>query len=284
VIVTAEVVPGVRVHLADETRYPSGSHKEPAARALVAHAVAEGRDRVVVGSCGSYGRAMATACADAGIRCTVVLPAGWGDGGAYAKAAGADLLFADGGYEDAVAESHRVAHSLDAVDGNVDGPHADVILDGQGDVLAALHVELGPDPVDVWIPVGNGTTLVAAHRRTRALGWPVALHGVGSPCNNPILTSWPGPYRPLPSDAVVTTEHNEPLVNWHALHGPAALAAVAESGGAVHAATDSHLLDAQALLARHGVTASPSGSAGLAGLLARRDSLTGTQVVVLSGR
>ena len=77
----------------------------------------------------------------------------------------------------------------------------------------------------MWVPVGNGTTIVAMHRRLRALGWPAALHGVGSTGSKPILTSWPGPYLPLPSDAVVTTEHNEPLVNWHALSGPQAVEA-----------------------------------------------------------
>ncbi|GAB3741247.1 threonine synthase [Amycolatopsis oliviviridis] len=281
-----DLLPGVRVFLADETHYPSGSHKEPAARAIVARAVAEGHDRVVVGSCGSYGRAMATACAAAGVRCTVVLPADWGDGGAFAAATGADVHFVPGGYEDAVEASHRLAVSEGAMDGNVDGPYKDVIFEGHGHVIDSLYRELGPTPASLWIPVGNGTTIVAAHRRLRALGWPVALHGVGSPGNNPIVTSWPGPYRVLPRDGVVTTEHNEPLVNWHALHGPDALAAIDGSGGAVHAVEDDELLAAQTLLARHGAVAGAAGSAALAGLAAyvRTGSVTGDQIVLLSGR
>ena len=39
--------------------------------------------------------------------------------------------------------------------------------------------------------------------------------------NNPMVTSWPGPYRMLSPEAVRATEHNQPLVNWHALQGPA---------------------------------------------------------------
>ncbi|OZM76821.1 pyridoxal-phosphate dependent enzyme [Pseudonocardia sp. MH-G8] len=285
-IAVDDLLPGVRVFLKDETRYASGSHKEPAARAVVARAVAEGRDRVVVGSCGSYGRAMATACAAAGLRCTVVLPAGWGDGGAFAEAAGSDVHLVPGGYEDAVAASHRLADADGAVDGNVDGPYKDVVLEGHGHVVHALHEVLGTAPAALWIPVGNGTTIVAAHRRLRALGWSVPLHGVGSPGNNPILTSWPGPYRTLRSDAVVTTEHNEPLVNWHALHGPEALAAIADSGGAVHAADDDALLAAQDRLAGHGAHATAAGSAALAGLLAhaRTAPVTGNQIVLLTGR
>ncbi|MFK0251147.1 pyridoxal-phosphate dependent enzyme [Amycolatopsis azurea] len=281
-----DLLPGVRVFLADETHYPSGSHKEPAARAIVARAVAEGHDRVVVGSCGSYGRAMASACAAAGVRCTVVLPADWGDGGAFAAATGADVHFVPGGYEDAVDASHRLAVSEGAMDGNVDGPYKDVIFEGHGHVIDSLYHELGPAPASLWIPVGNGTTIVAAHRRLRALGWPVALHGVGSPGNNPIVTSWPGLYQVLPRDAVVTTEHNEPLVNWHALHGPDALAAIDASGGAVHAVADDELLAAQAMLARQGTVAGAAGSAALAGLVAyvRTGSVRGDQIVLLSGR
>ncbi|WP_410652361.1 pyridoxal-phosphate dependent enzyme [Amycolatopsis sp. cmx-4-54] len=281
-----DLLPGIRVVLADETHYPSGSHKEPAAHAIVARALAEGHDRVVVGSCGSYGRAMATACAAAGVRCTVVLPADWGDGGAFAAATGADVRLVPGGYEDAVDASHRIARSEGAMDGNVDGPYKDVILEGHGHVIDTLHRKLGPEPASLWIPVGNGTTIVAAHRRLRALRWPVTLHGVGSPGNNPIVTSWPGPYRTLPRDAVVTTEHNEPLVNWHALHGPDALAAIDGSGGAVHAVDDDELVAAQALLARHGAQATAAGSAAVAGLVAwcRRGVVRGTQIVLLSGR
>ncbi|MBW0102231.1 pyridoxal-phosphate dependent enzyme [Pseudonocardia sp. KRD291] len=285
-ITVDDLLPGVRVFLKDETRYASGSHKEPAARALVARAIADGHERVVVGSCGSYGRAMATACAAAGLRCTVVLPAGWSDGGAFAGAAGSDVHLVRGGYEDAVDESRRLAHADGAVDGNVDGPYKDVVLEGHGHVVRALRSALGGAPAALWIPVGNGTTVVAAHRQARALGWPVSLHGVGSPGNNPIVTSWPGPYRMLPSHGVVTTEHNEPLVNWHSLHGPDALAAVAESRGAVHAAADDELLAARALLARYGAHPTPAGSAALAGLLAhaRTGPVTGSQVVLLSGR
>lgn len=280
------LLPGARVFLKDETRHPSGSHKEPAARAVVARALAQGHDRVVVGSCGSYGRAMATACAAAGLHCTVVLPAGWSDGGTFATATGADVRFVQGDYEDAVEASHRLAAVEDAADGNVDGPYQDAIAEGHGTVVDALYGELGGAPVSLWVPIGNGTTVVAAHRRLLALDWPVALHGAGSRGNNPIVVSWPDPYRMLSSDDVVTTEHNEPLVNRHALHGPEAMAAITASGGTVQAVDDDELLAAQALLGGYGLRPTPAGSAALAGLLARArtTSVGGDHVVLLSGR
>lgn len=281
-----DLVPGVRVLLLDETRYASGSHKEPAARAVVTKARADGYGRVIVGSCGSYGRAMATACAAAGLHCTVVLPADWGDGGSFAETAGADVRFVNGGYEDAVEESHRLALAEEAADGNVDGPYQESVLSGHGEIVSTVYQMLGGADAALWIPAGNGTTIVAAGRQLAALNWPVPVHGVGSPGNNPIVTSWPGPYRTLPAEQVVTTVHNEPLVNWDALHGPGALTVITTSGGAVHAATDDDLLAAQALLARYRRYASPSGAAGLAGLLAhtrfaRPDVV---QVVLLTGR
>ncbi|WP_369371985.1 pyridoxal-phosphate dependent enzyme [Promicromonospora sp. Populi] len=285
-IVVGDLLPGTRVVLRDETRYPSGSHKEPAAHAVIAAALAAGHDRVVVGSCGNYGKAMAAAAAAADLTCTVVLPLDWNDGGEFIEAAGADVRFVPGGYEDAVDAARLFAQETGAADGNVDGPYQEAVLDGHGSVVDSLHGALAGAHAALWLPIGNGTTAVALHRRLRELRWTVPLHGVGSPGNNPIVTSWPGAYRVLPSDGVVTTEHNEPLVNWHALHGPEALAAIADTGGAVHGAHDDQLVVARAALERYGVQASASGAAGLAGLLqhARSAPVSGDQVVLVTGR
>ncbi|MEU4097209.1 pyridoxal-phosphate dependent enzyme [Streptomyces sp. NPDC026673] len=281
-----ELIPGTRVLIKDETRYASGSHKEPAARAVVRRAAADGHHRVVIATCGNYGRAMAMACASAGMACTVVLPEGWSDGGAFMRAAGADVHLVPGSYEDAVDASRRLALADGSVDGNVDGPYVDAVLAGHGVVAQALHQELGEPPAALWIPVGNGTTIIAVHRRLGDLGWSVPIHGVGSAANNPVVTSWPGAYRTLPPEDVVTTDHNQPLVNWHALQGPEAMAAVADSGGAVHGVDDDELRAAAALLAERGAHPTAAGSVALAGLLrhARTTELAGTHVVLLSGR
>ncbi|MET7951770.1 pyridoxal-phosphate dependent enzyme [Micromonospora sp. NPDC005324] len=282
------LVPGVRVLVKDETRYASGSHKEPAARAVVARAAAEGRSEVVVATCGNYGRAMAMACRAAGMTCTVVLPAGWSDGGEFMRTAGARVHLVAGSYEDAVDESRRLARVPGAVDGNVDGPYVDAVFDGHGVVVAALRAALDEPPAQLWIPVGNGTTVIAVHRRLREEGWPTVLQGVCSAGNNPVVTSWPGPYRMLPPDGVSTTDHNQPLVNWHALQGPQAMAAIADTGGAVHGVDDDQLQHARDLLAGYGAHPTAAGAVALAGLLARAEAPdglpAGTHVVLLSGR
>ncbi|MBM0277465.1 pyridoxal-phosphate dependent enzyme [Micromonospora sp. STR1s_6] len=279
-------MPGARILIKDETRYSSGSHKEPAARAVVARAIAEGKQRIVIATCGNYGRAMSLACGAIGMPCTVVLPAGWSDGGEFMRSAGADVVLVDGSYEDAVDESKRLAALPGSIDGNVDGPYLDAVFAGHGVAAAAVHSVLGEPPAGMWIPVGNGTTVIAIHRRLRELGWAVPLHGVGSAANNPLVTSWPGPYTMLDPAAVTTTDHNQPLVNWHALQGPEALDAIAASGGAVHAATDDELLAARDLLRDYGAYPTAAGAVALAGLLAqtRTNPLTGTHVVLLSGR
>ncbi|MCG5454733.1 pyridoxal-phosphate dependent enzyme [Micromonospora sp. PSH03] len=214
----------------------------------------------VIATCGNYGRAMAMACGAIGMPCTVVLPTGWSDGGTFMRAAGANVHLIDGSYEDAVDESRRLATLDGAIDGNVDGPYVDAVFTGHGTVAHALHAELDEPPAALWIPVGNGTTVIAVHKALSQLGWDVPLHGVGSAGNNPLVTSWPGPYRMLDPDGVTTTDHNQPLVNWHALQGPEALDAIRASGGAVHAATDDELLTARHLLAEYGAqpTAAPA--------------------------
>ena len=192
-----------------------------------------------------------------------------------------------GSYEDAVDESRRLAAAPGAVDGNVDGPYVDAVLAGHGVVVAALRDALNEPPAQFWIPVGNGTTVIAVHRQLRQLGSPTVLQGVCSAGNNPVVTSWPGTYRMLPPDGVTTTDHNQPLVNWHALQGPEAMAAIAETGGAVHGVDDDQLRHAEGAR-RHGAYPTAAGSVALAGLLAQAQLPAGlpggTHVLLLSGR
>lgn len=281
------LVPGARILVKDETRYASGSHKEPAARAVAARAAADGYRHVVIATCGNYGRAMAMACRAKGLTCTVVLPTGWSDGGAWMRAAGAKVELVPGAYEDAVDRSRQLARAQGVVDGNVDGPYSNAVLQGHGVVVSAVRAALEDPPAGLWVPVGNGTTIIAVHQELTRLGWPTVINGVGSANNNPVVTSWPGDYRALAPCDVVTTDHNQPLVNWHALQGPEAMAAIRATGGAVHGADDRSLCEARDALAAYGVSPTAAGAVALAGLLhqARSAALSpGAHVVLLSGR
>ena len=98
---------------------------------------------------------------------------------------------------------------------------------------------------------------------------------------------------------MISTPAREPLVNWQALHGQDALDALharQATGGRGHVlgVTDVSLCEAQAVLAANGLHVSPSGAAGLAGLLTTQahsahaggatDDAGAVHVVVLTGR
>ncbi|GIG87883.1 pyridoxal-phosphate dependent enzyme [Plantactinospora endophytica] len=281
------LLPGARVLARDESRYASGSHKQPSAQAVAAHARALGYDHVVITSCGNYGRAMAVAARASGLECTVLMPSVGNDGGADIRRLGARTVIVEGTYEEVHDQTPRYAARLGAADGNVDGPFAAAVLSGAGDVVEALHHELDRPPATLWVPVGNGTTLAGIGRRARALGWPTVLHGVTCLDNNPVGTSWPGEYTPLIPHRLVTTAVNMPLASWHSLHGPEAMAVLREVGGQVHGVDDDAMVKAATVLADHHLYPTPGGAVALAGLLAHaaREPLgPGSHVVLLGGR
>lgn len=265
----------------------SGSHKERAARAVVAAAAADGYRAVTAGSCGNYAMAIAAAAADTGMRAVVVVPAGWGHSGRGPRRWGAEVVLVDGNYEDAVATSRAIAQQGVFADGNVDGPyarHAQGALAVLVDDLAEL---LDQPPTAIWVPLGNGTTTTAIGAACLGRGWPTRLVGVTSRGNNSVAASWPGPvHRTIPPGDLRPTPVNEPLVNWEALHGQPAMDAIRASRGTVLALSDAELRSAQHLgWPVHG--ASPSATAGVAGYaLSGHDfaDLPGVHVAVLTDR
>ncbi|GAA3776605.1 threonine synthase [Plantactinospora mayteni] len=281
------LVPGARVLVRDESRYVSGSHKQPSAHAVVARARALGYDHVVITSCGNYGRAMAVAARAGGLHCTVLMPSVGNDGGAGIRRLGAKTVLVDGTYEEVHDETPRYAARLGAADGNVDGPFAEAVLAGAGDVVEELDRELAAPPATLWVPVGNGTTLAGIGRRVQALGWPTVLHGVSCLGHNPVVTSWPGEYTPLTPERLVTTTVNMPLASWHSLHGPAAMAVLRETGGQAHGVDDDAMVKAAAILGDHDLRPTPGGAVAFAGLLAHAAGKPlgpGSHVVLLGGR
>jgi threonine synthase len=289
-VVTTDSMPAVArtVLVLDLAANESGSHKLRAAIGIIAAAVRDGHRQVAAGSCGNYGLAVAIAARDAGIDATVTLPSGWGDEGAAIRSLGARVELVDGGYEDAVAASKRTATRTGSADANVDGPYAasgtlalSSITDDLADVLAQ-------PPAVIWVPLGNGTTLAALHAGIARRGWPTTLVGVSSAGNNSILASWPGNTQALLDPATLReTEANEPLVNWAALHGDEALAALHATRGAAIGVSDMTLLAGRDALAAVGMPATPAGAAGIAGLMsaagepARRP---GVHVALVTGR
>lgn len=280
------LLPGLQVLVLDETAGGSRCHKQPAAEAAVRAAAAAGFEQVVVGSCGNYGWAVARAARAEGVEATVVVPAGFAVDGVRMAAAGATVLRMGTTYEDAVAASRWLAGLLGAADVNVDGPYAAQVLAAHRMIVERVAGLPGPPPEAVWVPLGNGTTVAAVGGGILSHGWPTAVVGVSSAGNNSVLAAWPtGRHEPIPAAAVRPTVANEPLVNVEALHGHAALAVLRATAGAAVGVEDAALMAAQELLRRHGLTVSPAGAAGVAGLLqeaARGTVRRGRHVAVLT--
>lgn len=265
----------------------SGCHKQRAANAVVAAAVADGAVRVAVGSCGSYGMALALAARSVGIAVTVALPAAAASRRGHIVAAGAQARVIDGSYEDAVAASRLYATAEGVVDGNVDGPYAACAERALASIAGELVRVLGVAPAVVWAPIGNGTTVMALARAFARADVATRVVGVTAAGQNSVLASWPGvKHAPMRRDAVRSTPVRDPLVNWSALHGQEALVALRAVDGAVVGVDDAELLAARELLGRYGLRASPAGAAGVAGAIAcadrqRRD---GVHAAIVTGR
>jgi threonine synthase len=201
--------------------------------------------------------------------------------------AGARVLRTGRTYEDAVAASHRLTATREGVaDVNVDGPYAAVVASAHATITEELADLPGGPPADVWVPVGNGTTLAAVAAAMLRRGWPTRPVGVSSQGNNSILGSWPRrTHRPLDPASLAPTRANEPLVNCRALHGQAALDVLHTTGGRVTGIPDPALEAAALVLRRAGLRVSPAGAAGFAGLLAaaRTGLPGGVHVAILTG-
>lgn len=275
-----------RVVLWDAAGATTGSHKEVVARSVARAALSDGHRALSVGSCGHYGVAVAAACRDAGLAAYVVMPSTY-HGGAAAAAVrlGATIVRSGETYEDAVADSRSLAIEVGAADGNVDGQYEAEVLAGFGDELDRLVTALRVVPDVLVVPTGNGTTLEGMARRAARHGWRTRFVAATSRGNNALASSWPAEYEPIPADALRETLVNEPLCNWDALHGKAALTSIRETGGSVIAVSDDDLIAGRRLIReRVGLDVTEAAAAGVAALPHIRVEPTEVVVALVTAR
>lgn len=277
---------------------PTGTQKDRIAFAQARDALRRGFDTLTVATCGNYGAALSLAAAMAGLGCRVYIPRQYhtrrlGE----MEAQGAQVERVDGDYEAAVAASRHAAESEDLYDANPGGANVALQLDAYAEIAYEIYDELRDAPAAAAVPVSNGTTLagiykgfVRLYRRGKTSRVPRMVAG-SSAGKNPIIRAF---RRELPRcedldpAAIRETTINEPLINWHAFDGDAALEAVRESGGWAGYASDRAMLRQARLLKEHeGLSVLPASTAGLAVLLARQkeEALPGDRyVAVLTGR
>ena len=194
-------------------------------------------------------------------------------------------------------ESRRRAELDELYDANPGGANTILQLQAYGQIAFEIYDELRDAPAIVAVPVSNGTTLAGIHhgfvslyRRGKISRLPKMVAG-SSHRKNPVVRAFQDRLESCPDlqpESIRETAINEPLVNWHAIDGEAALSAIRSSGGWARDAADKSMLAlAQKLREKEGLSVLPASTAGLAALLQfhERETLPPDRyVAVLTGR
>lgn len=251
-----------QVYLKDETRNPTGSHKDRPLAVAVNHALSLGATTSFVVSAGSTGISNAALAARAGLRSVAIMSSGAPAARVYPLfALGSQLLEVDEDIDALIAQvieicrTHSLYLSSTSRDSN---PYQG---EGAKTIAYELVEQLGRVPDWIIVPVGGGGTLAAIWRGfldLQALGWIDALPkmvGVQPRDYNALevamqrgLETWDEvlalDYSAAPPSVQVKLAHGHPP------DGMEALEAVRASGGLFLSVTDEEALDAQLSFSR----------------------------------
>jgi threonine synthase len=249
----------------------------------VAKAVEEGAKAVLCASTGNTSASAAAYAAHCGLDAFVLVPSGNIAQGKLAQAVahGAHVLALDGNFDAALEIAREISRRHPVAMVNSINPNR---IEGQKTAAFEIVDALGDSPDLLFIPVGNAGNItaywrgfveyfrseVAAHK-PRIMGW----QAVGAA---PIV-------RGEPVDDPETVASAIRIGNPASWKG--ALAARAESGGAIDTVTDEEILAAYRALAQdEGIFAEPASAACVAGLLKvgpEMDLAQKTVVCVITG-
>ncbi|MER7466507.1 pyridoxal-phosphate dependent enzyme [Streptomyces sp. NPDC097981] len=261
---------GWRVLLKAEHLQYSGSFKLRGAANAV---LALGARRIVAGSSGNHGIALARLAASLGAEVTVVLAGGAHPAKiALIQALGGRTVGVPGG----VAEREARARALAEETGAVLVPSSDheLVVAGQGTVGLEILAE-APDAETVFVPTGGGGLLAGVC--LAAYGHPVRVVGVepaGTPRYARSLAAG-HPVRLAPGDTVADGLRGQQP-------GAVPYPIIRDRVDDLVAVSDAEILAAAALLRRRGFEAEPSGAVALAGAI-RAGRGNGRSVAVVSG-
>ncbi len=148
------------LYLKNETANPTGSFKDRPLSVAVTRARELGMERLVLASTGNSGAAASAYAAEAGMPCSIYIPAGTSEGKSSAmRARGADVEEVDGTFSDAYEKA--LAEAGDGNSFNVTSTFLNPYA-GEGDKTVAYEIyrQLGTVPCWVVVPVGAGPLLV----------------------------------------------------------------------------------------------------------------------------
>lgn len=288
-----------RLWFKDETRNPTGSHKDRALAVAVTHARATGRPLSVVVSSGSTGISNAALSARAGIHPVVVVARDVPEERIYpAFALGATIVQVDSDVDSVVEHIGQLGASGEVYVSSTARSSNPYQAEGPKTIAYEIIEQLGEVPDWVVVPVGGGGTVAGiwrgfqellrvgrAERTPRLLGVVAAGYDAIARAMAEQIPD-PGDVYPksysAPQTLLVKIAHVFPP------DGVEAIEALRDSGGEAIVVDDSAALTAQAWLgSEEGLYVEPSSAATLAGLeRARQSSLIdddATVVMILSG-
>ncbi|MDR8407347.1 pyridoxal-phosphate dependent enzyme [Nonomuraea sp. 3-1Str] len=260
-------LPGV--HLKDESRNPTWSHKDRLNRVAVSAAVGAGAPGVVVSSSGNHGASAAAYAARAGLPAIVLASAGSPPAvQSFVRAYGAKVL--------TVPEEERWPLMRQIVDRLGYHPVSNLTVTHTGHPFGAegyktiayeLFAQLGRVPAAVFAPTGYAEMLYGVWKgftELRRLGVAQSAPrmfacepAVGAPHARALATGAPA--------AIVETGPTGAYGIACTVGGHRGVRAVCDSGGEAVPVTDAELLAARDVLAGQGLWQELSGAAGLAG-------------------
>ncbi|MEU7551639.1 pyridoxal-phosphate dependent enzyme [Streptomyces sp. NPDC044571] len=235
--------------------------------------LALGARRIVTGSSGNHGIALARLAASLGAEVTVVLAAGAHPAKiALIRALGARTVRVSGG----VAEREDRARALAEETGAVLVPSSDheLVVAGQGTVGLEILAE-APDAETIYVPTGGGGLLAGVC--LAAYGHPVRVVGVEPACTPRYARSLAAgrAVRLAPSDTVADGLRGQQP-------GAVPYPVIRDRVDDLITVSDAEILAAATFLRRRGVEAEPSGAVALAGAM-RVGRGNGRSVAVVSG-
>ncbi|MFE2549790.1 threonine/serine dehydratase [Streptomyces sp. NPDC059355] len=261
---------GRRLLLKAEHLQYSGSFKLRGAANAV---LALGARRIVTGSSGNHGIALARLAAPLGAEVTVVLAGGAHPAKiAVIKALGGRTVRVPGGVAERDARARELAEETGAV--LIPSSDHELVVAGQGTVGLEVLAE-APDAETLYVPTGGGGLLAGVC--LAAYGHPVRVVGVepaGTPRYARSLAAG-HPVRLAPGDTVADGLRGQQP-------GAVPYPIIRDRVDDLITVSDAQILDAAALLRRRGFEAEPSGAVALAGAL-RAGRGTGLAVAVVSG-
>lgn len=258
----------------NEGENPTGSFKDRGMTVGVSKAAELGAKNVICASTGNTSASLAAYAAKAGMRCTVLIPAGKIAYGKLSQAMiyGAKVLQVRGNFDQSlemvlkISEKHSSIYLLNSIN-----PFR---VEGQKSLGFEICDQLEQGPPDrVVVPVGNAGNISAIWKgftEFKELGFISKLPkmtGIQAEGSAPIAQA-----IKTNSDKIVPVENPETVATAIRIGAPVswkkAVNAIRNSGGTAETVTDDEILEAQKMLARtEGIFVEPASASSIAGLI-----------------